>query len=107
VKFGFDEFEAEIEQQLRENPVLVERIGELHEFEIDWRRSFAEVGEEVFVFKVEGSRGTGWVRLGSETLENDREEIHWGKLELPSGETVDLFPAAESPAGEPQEGESR
>lgn len=85
VFFGLDLVTADVEADLRDNPVLREELGDVVEFEIAWGQSFAHPDEDVFVYRVTGTKGSGLVRAESLTVD-DGEQVIWAELELPSGE---------------------
>ncbi len=93
LKFGLGVFSGEVESELRSNPVIIEHIGLIEEFEIDLGASFAEEGDEVFIFRVRGSKGSGLVTATCVTTDDGTEEVVAGTVQLDSGETLDLFPA--------------
>ena len=92
MKLGFGVFADEIESELRTNPVVVEHIGRIEEFELDLSASVAEAGDEDFVFKVSGTKGSGLVTATCVTNDDGIEEVVAGSIQLESGETLDLFP---------------
>ena len=92
LRFGLNVFSGEVEGELRSNPVIIEHIGLIQEFEVDIRASFAEEGDEDFVFRVRGSKGSGLVTATCVTTDDGTEEVVAGTLQLDSGETLELFP---------------
>jgi hypothetical protein len=93
VKLAFDVMAAEVENQLRDNERLREHIGEIEEIKTDWAKSFAEDDEDVFVYRVKGSQGSGELTVELATDEMGEQEVTWARLRLPSGTEVDLIPA--------------
>jgi hypothetical protein len=91
-RFVFGVISAEVEMQLRDNPTLREHIGEIQTFEIDWTRSLAEDNDDVFVYRVRGSKAEGVVTVKHVTNDVGDEEIKWAELRTASGETVNLIP---------------
>ena len=49
-------------------------------------------GEDVFVYRLEGSKGRGVLTAETITIDEYTERVTWGILRLESGETYDLFP---------------
>jgi hypothetical protein len=92
MKFGLGVFADEVENELRENPVVVEHIGRIEEFDLDLGASIAEEGDDDFVFKVSGTKGSGLVTATCVTNDDGMEEVVGGTIQLESGETLDLFP---------------
>ena len=88
--FGMQVFSEEIANELRDNPTLIEHVGNVESFEIDWIGSAAADGESVFLFDVKGSKADGVVTCESITLEDGTEYISWAELELLDGTSVDL-----------------
>jgi hypothetical protein len=91
--FGMHEIARQVRSELDDNPVLVEHVGEIQEFEIDFAASFGEDGDDVFVYNVTGTKGSGVVTAEHVTIDADTEEVVWARLTLPTGETVDLVSA--------------
>jgi hypothetical protein len=92
MKFGLGVFADEVEADLRSNPVVREHIGRIEVFELDLSASIAAEGDEDFVFRVSGTKGTGLVFATCVTNDSGIEEVVAGTIQLESGETVDLFP---------------
>jgi hypothetical protein len=89
VIFGMNMMTREIEVELRDNEVLVEQLGPLESFEINWTASLG-ADDDVYVFDAQGSNASGEVTVKSLTGLDDKEEIIWAKLRLHNGEVVDL-----------------
>ena len=96
MKLGLGVFADEVESELRSNPVIIEHVGRIEEFELDLSASVAEAGGEDFVFKVSGTKGSGLVTATCVTNEEGIEEVVSGTIQLESGETLDLFPEDEA-----------
>jgi hypothetical protein len=92
LRLGLGVFADEVESELRANPVIIEHVGRIEEFELDLSASIAEEGGEDFVFKVSGTKGSGLVTATCVTNEDGIEEVVAGTIQLESGETLDLFP---------------
>ena len=89
--FGFNVIAKEVELQLRDNAALVEHIGEIEEFDIDWMASMAHPEDDVFVFEVTGTKGSGEITAKSVTMPDGNESVEWATLRLPTGETIELI----------------
>jgi hypothetical protein len=92
VRFGLQIVTTEVEDQLSDNPVLREHIGDVQSFEMDWSRSFADEDDDTFVYQVRGTKGEGRVTVKHITDDDGDEVILSAQLRLPSGETIDLMP---------------
>jgi hypothetical protein len=90
VGWGMGMVTEQVETELRRIDALREHVGEIQEFELDWFRSFSEPSEDVFVYRLTGSRASGLVRVESLTIDSQREELVWAELLLPSGECIEL-----------------
>jgi len=81
--------------QLRENPVIVEHIGEIDEVDMDLAETGkAQLGKDWAVWSITGSKGSGLLKLHIPT--GDKEEpafqIKAGELQMEDGESYDLYP---------------
>jgi hypothetical protein len=100
IKVGLGVFSDEVESELRSNPVIIEHVGRIEEFELDFGASVAEEGSEDFIFRVSGTKGSGLVTATCLTNADGMEEVVAGTIQLESGETLDLFPEEETPVEE-------
>ena len=77
-------------EQVRE--ALVEQLGPIQSFELDWMGSFAaaEEDEDVLVFQVEGTKTRGELTVKSVTGPDGNEHVEWAELRLTTGEVVEL-----------------
>jgi len=100
LKVGLGVFSDEVESELRSNPVIIEHVGRIEEFELDFSASVAEEGSEDFIFRVSGTKGSGLVTATCMTNANGMEEVIAGTIQLESGETLDLFPGDQAPVEE-------
>ncbi len=89
---GGSEIENEVAAELRDNPALVEHIGELEDLSYNFNDTYVKYAEEdsIEVFDVRGSKGSGKITVSSETSITDELEIIWAKLETDSGDEVTL-----------------
>jgi len=92
VRLGLDVFADEVGAELRNNPVIIEHIGRIEELEVDLKMSFATEGENDFVFRARGTKGSGLINATCVTNDDGVEEVVAGTIQLDSGETLDLFP---------------
>ncbi len=92
VRFGFNVFASEVESDLHDNPVIVEHLGRIEEFEIDLTASITTEGADDFVFRARGTKGAGLISATCVTNDDGVEEVIAGTIQLDSGETHDLFP---------------
>jgi len=90
--FGWGIFTEQAKDAMNENAVIQEHIGRVTSIESNFLASADEDNENVFVFEVEGSKGTGTVTAEFITVDDDTEEIRSGTLELPSGDVYELVP---------------
>ena len=103
-KWGLNIMDEQVKMDLRDNPVIVEHLGNLNTVDMDFTASAATGGEQTFVFNVVGTRGEGVLTAEVETVDGDTERVLSGTLRLASGESFDLFPnrdtlEAEDPGG--------
>ena len=89
--FGLNVFTEQVVQEIRDNPVIVEHIGKIEDTDTEWVATAAANDDEVFVFALEGTKGSGTVTVRI-TINGEQQEVTEGSLELPSGEVLDLFP---------------
>jgi hypothetical protein len=92
VKFGLEVFADAVEADLRNNPVIIEHIGRIEEFEVDLKTSLSTEGPDDFVFRATGTKGSGLINATCVTNDDGVEEVVAGTIQLDSGETLDLFP---------------
>ena len=102
--FGMNVVAEQVAEDLRDNPVIEERLGAITSIETAWAAS-AAAGEDEFVFDVSGPKGRGRLRVVTLTVDEDTEDVVSGTLVMDDGERYDLFPdesggAAETDAGE-------
>lgn len=88
--FGLDVITVEIEQQLRDHPDIVEHIGNVESFEMDFVKSTAHPHDDFWVYEVVGSKGRGELTVHHVTNDNDEEEIISASLRMSDGTTIKL-----------------
>ncbi len=85
------EFEQQVAADIQENPVIREHIGEIQRIETDWDATGEAPGDDVFVFRLDGTLGSGVLTAECITVDADHEDVVSGSLRLPSGRVVALF----------------
>jgi hypothetical protein len=73
------------------NPVILEHIGVIVNMEIDFTGSVAEPRDDVFEFKIEGSKSGAVLVAEIITIDGEHEEVTWGRLTMPTGKKHDLI----------------
>ena len=89
---GLRAFCNQVRTDIEDNPVILDRIGTIQSFELDLEASEALPGENDFVFKISGSKGSGVMTATCITIDEFTEDVTAGTLKLSTGETVDMFP---------------
>jgi hypothetical protein len=70
---------------LRDHPAVIEHIGDIEQFEIDF---IASVVSDTDIYTVTGSRGEGTIGIQMDSwLSSD---IRWAKLHLSDGTEINL-----------------
>jgi hypothetical protein len=91
VYFGMTLVTEEIAEQLRYHPVVLEHVGEVEEFEINWTKSINEDDNvDLWFYNVKGTKGRGVIACEHVTNEDGNEEIVSAELKLPDGRTFEL-----------------
>jgi len=85
-------FDDQVKAALQENPVVTEHIGTIQEAEMDLEGTGNAEGEDAFVFRLRGSKGSGVVTAEIVTVDGDTEEVVSGTLRMDDGATYDLVP---------------
>jgi hypothetical protein len=88
VYFGANVIEAEIRNQVRDNPVLVKHVGQVESFEVNLTESAAINDDDTFVYHVKGSKGSGVLTVKHITDDNGDEVVQSAELRLPDGKVV-------------------
>lgn len=81
---------AEIEMELRDHPKIQEHIGEIESMSMDFSKSMAIEGEDVYVYDVQGDKGSGELTVESITNWEGTEEVVDASLRLPDGRVIEL-----------------
>ena len=71
---------AEIGEQLRDNPILVEEIGELEDFSIDLASSMQHDDPDMFFYDAKGSKGKAEVRVKWDVSDDFEVIINWASI---------------------------
>jgi hypothetical protein len=90
--FGMNIAEEEIAAQLRDEPKFREHIGELQSLDMDLIASGAEDDDEVFVYKVRGSKGSGKVTIHEGEDDDGNTTVEKATLRLSDGTQVQVVP---------------
>ena len=90
VYFGMGIMAEEIKILVRDDPVLREHLGEVQRFETDWMASAAEPDDDTYVYQVQGTKGSGELRVKSITDDEGDEQVISAKLRLKDGTEVQL-----------------
>jgi len=88
---GLDVVMRQVVNDIEDNPVILEHVGVIEKMEIDFTGSMAESGDDVFEFKIEGSKSNAVLVAKIITIDGEHEEVTWGRLTLPTGEKYDLI----------------
>ena len=84
VSWGWGLFEEQAQAALQADPVVQAQIGQIREMEVQLVATGNAEGSDEFVFKLEGSRGSGTV-LAEFSSKADSEEILGGELIMEDG----------------------
>lgn len=86
VYFGMAMMTEEIAGQLRYHPLVLEHVGEVEEFDVNWVKSMNEDDNmDLWFYDVKGTKGRGVISCEHITNENGDEEIVSAELKLPDG----------------------
>lgn len=89
--FGAHVVAKEVELELRDNPVLIQHIGEIEDLRMDWTATAAHPDQDVLVFTVRGTKGQGEVIVNTVTQFDENNQVQWATLRLPDGEEIPLI----------------
>lgn len=84
VSWGWGVFEEQAQAALQADPVVQVQIGQIREMEVQLVATGNAKGSDEFVFKLEGSQGSGTVRAEFSSTA-DSEEILGGELTMEDG----------------------
>jgi hypothetical protein len=84
---GLNVLEADLEAQLRDHPTVLEHLGEIESFEMDWVKSGSIDDGDTFVYHVVGSKDEAELTITSVSMDDGSEEIVYAEMRLSGGET--------------------
>jgi hypothetical protein len=90
VQFATDIMAEEVRIELEENAIIQEKIGNIQTMSMDMAKSVAAQGDDEWVFRIEGDKGSGYVTVESFTNDAGFEVVTSGSLRMDSGETFPL-----------------
>ena len=88
--FALNVMEAEIRNQVRDHPAILEHIGQIQSFDLELAESVAVKDDDTFVYRVNGSKGSGVLTVRHVTNDNGDEEIVHAELRTPDGKVHEL-----------------
>lgn len=91
------EITGSVRESLAENPVIDEHIGDVQSFEMEKLATLDHEDEDVFIFRVEGSKGSGTITATCLTGDDGGHQAYSGELVMDSGDRFDLFPDGVNP----------
>lgn len=80
-----------VREDLADNPVIREHIGEIQRLASDMDLSVQEPGD-IWIFEISGTKGQGRLRANCVLVADNDMDVDSGVLMLDSGENVQLFP---------------
>jgi len=90
---GGDDSAEQVRSQVENNPVLVQHIGQIHSFELQYLDSLGDdVGYDDWFYDVEGSLGSGRLIVTESTDSNFDTIVEAATLRMSDGSEYDLFP---------------
>ena len=90
--FGVDIVSSEVENQVRNHPMIKAEIGEIKSFDMSLTKSAHIREDDVFVFDVQGTKGDGEITAKIFTNSEGMEEIIGASLKTSTGKTMSLIP---------------
>ena len=90
MRFGLEVMSTEVQDELATRPEFIENIGEIQSFTVNWVRSGAHDDENVFVYDVDGSLGSGHVRVEQTTADDGTENIISAELTMSDGRRIPI-----------------
>jgi hypothetical protein len=88
--YGFNLIETEVRDLVRDDPVIVEHIGEIETFDVDFNASGDIKDDDTFVYQVKGTKGSGVLTVRHITDDKGDEVIQSAELRLPDGRVLKL-----------------
>jgi hypothetical protein len=104
LRFERDVLTEEVLAELDDNAVVQEHIGAIQTISIDHAESAAVEGDDVFVFRIQGDKGSGYATVELVTNAAGMEEVAGGSLRLDSAEVFPLVPVDSPPVEDPPAG---
>ncbi len=92
VQFGMTVLADQVQAELQDNPVVIEHLGRIENFEMEMMKSMSTSIEDEYIFRAEGTKDSGVITAICITLDSETEEVTSGTLQVSSGEIFDLFP---------------
>ena len=86
-----DDFEQQVAADIKDNPVILRHIGDITSIDTDWTATGEQPGDDVFVFRLTGTKGEASLTAECITVDAEHEDVISGSIRLPSGETIDLY----------------
>jgi len=86
---GLSDFGPDVEERLRDNPVILEHIGEIESCKYNFVENGNSDDPDITIYDIKGSKGHGQVRIVTEEM-LDGEGLTSGVLILPDGTEIDL-----------------
>ncbi len=90
--FFLDETTRSVRAGLADNPVIREHIGEVQSFKMEKWASVMHDSDETYIFRIEGSLGSGTISADCWPDEEGNDQAYSGELVLDNGGTFELFP---------------
>ncbi len=90
--FGLDVVADQVRSDIQDNPVILEHLGNIEEIDVDFAATANIDALDVFVFNLKGAKGNAILTAECITIDDDTEDVTWGRIRVDSGETFDLFP---------------
>jgi hypothetical protein len=92
VQFGMAVLADQVQAELQDNPVVIEHLGRIENFEMEMMKSMSTSIEDEYIFRAEGTKDSGVITAICITLDSETEDVTSGTLQVSSGEIFDLFP---------------
>lgn len=89
---GTTRISDDIKEQLQQNPILIQHVGEVKSVTLEPLRSAQVPESDIFFYRVVGDKGQCSIRVQQYTDELGRERIADAVMIKPNGEKVNLFP---------------
>jgi hypothetical protein len=77
---------------VRDNPVILEHIGNIEDITLDLKATAAAGEEEFMVFQLKGSKGSGELKVNIKQVSDEAVAISQGTLRMEDGKTYELVP---------------